>query len=342
MPPRAFPQVEARDDAELLLNVIRSSPDDPRNYLVLADHLQQLGDPRGHLIALQASLLRRGPYFVEQSVRELLQAHAEELLGPHTSQLGLDWFLGFVARARVSCEAPQTSIDAVRALFAGHPSFSLLREVVLERDEGRASVEAAVDELARVEGSPLSVLRIRGGDHAWQRSLGDVGTLWSVFRQLRVVDLHGYTLHFGELDLPELCSFAIHTGTAAGRLAVSRIFEGACPSLRHLTIDISLDDDFDGAPIEMPSELAAGLPNLRHLVFRAPDTDAFWQRLANDRLLSQLSTLDTSLDNLGAEILQDYAPRFQHLEKMLLRGNRILEPGVPARLAALLPRAQIY
>src|SRR5262249_2569627 len=121
-----------KNEPSPLISAIRAAPDDPTNYLVLGDALQQEGDPRGELITLQAGLRQKRSYFIDRAEGELLKEHAERLYGALAPEIGrtleAEWFLGFVARARHHPRSDQATAELLRMMFA-HPSFQFLREL---------------------------------------------------------------------------------------------------------------------------------------------------------------------------------------------------------------------
>lgn len=86
-------------DAEALFAAVYANPDDDAPRSVLADLLQERGDPRGELIALQLARGEPGP-----RERALLRAHAREWLGAIAPAIGtkhLGFERGFVARCEI-------------------------------------------------------------------------------------------------------------------------------------------------------------------------------------------------------------------------------------------------
>jgi uncharacterized protein (TIGR02996 family) len=109
---------------------IAAAPDVPDPYLVYGDWLQQSGDPRGELVALQAArLTASGPELARLLIaeRELLDANAKRFYGPliryrAARHFGLEWFCGFV-------RAMDGSAFKDSSEFYRHPSARFLRRV---------------------------------------------------------------------------------------------------------------------------------------------------------------------------------------------------------------------
>src|ERR1700733_9362749 len=93
-------------DVEALLAQIAATPDDDAPYLVLADVLQQRGDPRGELIAVQSA---KPPATGEQLCElwrrdiEIVEANGEWLrpVRDHAHRLTVRWRNGFPSALRI-------------------------------------------------------------------------------------------------------------------------------------------------------------------------------------------------------------------------------------------------
>jgi uncharacterized protein (TIGR02996 family) len=108
--------------------------DDDALQVVFADWLQQLGDPRGELMAVQRELgLAEGDARARLATLEkkLLAAHRDRLV-PDRLEGGLVWRAGFVHRLELTTV---TSLDRVTLARAfRHPSLRLLRELAVPLD----------------------------------------------------------------------------------------------------------------------------------------------------------------------------------------------------------------
>ncbi len=97
---------EARSAAtrEALLARVHSNPDDDGARMVLADHLLELGDPRGELIMLQCT-----PAYDEARLNELLGKHRarwEGPLGPAVALGSVRFERGFPEAVRMAADSP--------------------------------------------------------------------------------------------------------------------------------------------------------------------------------------------------------------------------------------------
>ena len=148
--------------AEALFAEIVDHPDDDQRRLVYADFLQERGDPRGELIALQ--LANRGA----QRVADLIATHVHVWLGPVAVVAALDrckFERGFLAEV--------TLLDGVYAHrlgpAVGHPTWATVRRLHLGRRD-----------------SPPAALLL----HPVMRALEDVSiTARGEFRQVGIRDV---------------------------------------------------------------------------------------------------------------------------------------------------------
>src|SRR5438132_311847 len=107
-----------------LVDELLARPDDLALRLVIADRLQDAGDPRGELVAVQCALAAAPPPAPEE--RERLAEREAALVGRALPELDpaaveLEWHLGFVLAAAVLDRA----IELVPALLA-HPAARLI------------------------------------------------------------------------------------------------------------------------------------------------------------------------------------------------------------------------
>jgi uncharacterized protein (TIGR02996 family) len=115
----------AEDDPQraALEEMIERDPDQASNYLVLADHLQERGDPRGEMIARWST------------ANAMDRAQYQKALGPSLPGYStVDWFYGFVRGFRLTCgEDDQAEVAA----FLEHPSLRYARRATIEVRNGR-------------------------------------------------------------------------------------------------------------------------------------------------------------------------------------------------------------
>ena len=149
---------------EALEAALVEDPDDRASHAAYADHLHELGDPRGEFIQLQlaledASLSRADRERLRARERELLGEHREEWLGPLAELFDED--------DGESCRFAQGWIDTIKLdgldeeaaeLLAAAPQLGLLRRLLL------GGVDFDGEALRRLAGSEflgnLRVLRV--------------------------------------------------------------------------------------------------------------------------------------------------------------------------------------
>jgi uncharacterized protein (TIGR02996 family) len=166
-----------------LLRRLSANPEDREAWLAFADWLQQAGDPRGELIALDDALdrepktksARRGE--LEAARTELLAAQGPALLGETLARavgdgyLELGWRRGFVERVHASGEGlpHRRAVGWVIQLLGGEP-FLFVRRVELPFTDvtdvawldGYAHLEEVDLRGCRVSPEKIVLLRKRG------------------------------------------------------------------------------------------------------------------------------------------------------------------------------------
>ena len=347
----AHPELEAR---------LLDHPDDREACMVYADHLQTLGDPRGELIALQASGRPADAFIAE---------HAEQLLGPlaehQKTHDGRDddaftWQLGFIRSARLSFDSNEGDGEALEEILEQlltHPSGRFLSQLVVPMnmlDDGMY-FGPVVEKLAAIGAPALRTLRIGEFGHAgpggvdtgydyeisWT-TLGNASGLWRVLPRLEHMRLQvglggsaasGGAESIGELVVPKLRDLEVVTGGMSSECL--RAFASAnAPMLE--TMDLWLGSDNYGAngTVDDLGALfaATGVPQLRHLgLMNSEIADSFIEALAGSKILKQLTELDLrygTLSDEGAARLAANARAFAHLAKLDLSDNCMSSDGV--------------
>ncbi|HEU0034605.1 MAG TPA: TIGR02996 domain-containing protein [Kofleriaceae bacterium] len=172
-------QATANVDGDALLAAIRANPADDKPRLVYADWLQERGDPRGELIALQLS--GRDDAATTRRERALLAEHARSWLGPlgaiatvARTRFARGFAVEVVLNARTAAQleavvgapewfsvenvaflGPQSDHEVCAAIVA-HPVMQSLRRV---HNLGNAPLAKL---LGRDEPLPLTTLGIKG------------------------------------------------------------------------------------------------------------------------------------------------------------------------------------
>lgn len=335
------------DRAAELEAAIASAPDDPEPYLVYADWLQGIEDPRGMLIVLQH-------HGHAEQARALIDEHRAHFLGPlaplvasdeargstarQHRRLELTWHLGFLREARF-CWSPgargtarREVVEALEALLA-LPSSRFLRHLAIEPSpyHGGADFRPL---LRVVEGSarppPLRSLFV-GRSGPVPDAGGELGPIAGVLRAypgLRHLTLRAGEIKLGELHHAELRAFGIESSQLT-RKNLADLRAAAGPRLERLEISFQAR--------ARPARCAArdlaplldgeGLPALRHLGLRdCPFADEAVRALADSRLLPRLASLDLSggaLSGAGVAAMERARLAFSHLGWLELDRNQL-------------------
>lgn len=219
---------------------IRATPDDPAPYLVYADWLQQAGNARGDLIAVEYGLSLEESSELERRRSRLLKEFEAELLGPLKKMMMLSsstktrWGLrmrwGFVHAARLVDKwfggAPLA--DQLRTLL-DHPAGAFVRMLLLEREQKSfGSAVAVLAERGATTVKDLSMTAEEGG------AAGDVGAVWQL-PQLERLNVDGAGIELGSANherVTELC--VAERGNSVPVL--DALGRASLPSLRSLAL----------------------------------------------------------------------------------------------------------
>ncbi len=326
---------------------ILAAPDEPEPYLVYGDVLQDRGDPRGELVALQqppGGARERKPTKEE---RALLARHAETLLpGLQGLEdlLQLDWRWGFIRAARLAstyqrheATEPQVSLEEVLGRLLDLDSARYLREltvgIVTFEDNDYSGIAQVIGErhLPALASLFLGDFDSEETELNWS-SIGAAGPIWRATPNLERLTLRSGSMALGELVLPRLRELTTITGGMSSD-AVASIARGRCPSLERLSLqfgrpsygcDVALDD-------LQPILEGGALPRLVHLgLTNCELTDGLCARLPRAPILPQLRELDLSLGTLsdeGARILAAHRAALAHLELLDVRDNFLTDRG---------------
>jgi hypothetical protein len=266
---RALAAVDVAEEAEVtrdeyLHHLARLAEDlDDEDALVFGDWLQSVGDPRGELAAIQHALetatgddrLR-----LAESERKLIAANRKRLVPEAIDPaMTLTWRRGFVRRVTLANVGP-----AVNAAFS-HPSFRLVRELVIETEHAMAIAPNLPAPLP----STLRVLELVSK----AVPLGQVGAAMAAAAQLERLKLVG-AAELGELKhaaLVELEIGCVDAGVAAPAVprGEARTFVERLAQLRrkdlpalarlHVRVEHGLDE---AVAVLVQTKLLAGLHTL--------------------------------------------------------------------------------
>jgi uncharacterized protein (TIGR02996 family) len=352
---------------QALEQALAEDPDDLAAHSAHADHLSELGDPRGEFIQIQLSLERDGLDPEERKKlrrreKALLTRHQREWLGPlagfwldrldspdwmsgHYDANALGWRRGWVDSLSFDGCSPH-AVEAVKRSLPRLRLLQKLRIISALYDEHRYSFSdlSGVDFLGSVR-----VLQV-GDDSHDQNFIGDAVSESYFYREMpRLEELHLYngSTPFAK-PFPHLKKLTAHHGREVHNLGVLAANE-SLKNLTHLSIwprgqsnDFNEDPNEDGGWAYVSRSGAAALfrsPNLtrlQHLTLRNSDTgDEGIRVLIESGMLRRLKTLDLlggCVTDEGARLLAD-CPDLRNLECLNLSENMI----GPSGLAALRP-----
>ena len=362
-----FQGIDRRARAPLLRNAafeaaIAADPTAVDPYLVYGDWLQERGDPRGALIAIQHAL-QAAPDDPElrRAEAEHLARHAPALLGGLAANTldhdgvrdakALTWHLGFVRRAffrYVAYQMHDRHVPSVEELvrdFFACESSRFVTELSIGVEEPGDSHDQVVAAIALAPRPTIRALHLAEFEYpddselSWVE-LGDLSALWPALPALRTLTLQAGSFELGAPDvfgLPELRELVVHT-SGLTRANLDAIVSARLPALERLELWFGSTTYGCDITAEAVAPILDGAhPSLTHLALaNAEFTDASCAMLATSRLLPRLHTLDLSRGTMtatGLAALVAAAPAFAHLDVLDLSQNHLvgeLDPRVHA------------
>jgi uncharacterized protein (TIGR02996 family) len=328
-----------------LERLILGDPLDPDAWLVYGDWLEEAGDPRGELVAIQARHARDpGNPELLAAQRTLFQRHGDVLLEglrcflePRKSRgplLRLSWEYGFIWTANVASAGHSIDdfVTGVRALLA-HPSARFLHVLALGTPPNNAW-DRVIPLLTEAE-RPFRILFL--GDSSTSSPdprpafgpLGDLSGLWPALPHLRCLELRGGAVTVGQLELPDLRELVIETSALQrGTLrSISSVGSRTWPHLEKLELWFGDRLCTCTLPDLDPLLEGASFPSLRHLALRnCAFIDRVCQALVGAKITRRLSVLDLSLGTLteaGAHALLSARSAFSNLAVLDLHHHYI-------------------
>jgi hypothetical protein len=312
---------------------------------VLADWQLGHADPHVRARGELSNLQRVRDPASRARAKELVAAHADAWLSGLLPIATIGFRRGFVDTVRL---APSTAADAHTfdgaamtdrrelAAFLALPIVSRLRRLVL----GPVG-PIAISGNPYIDNQPLLDAL---GDSAPARLCdvelldGNLETLAPLWRlAVERVTTRCFTYRLGTIASGSLRELRVLQGY--GHSDLPFLAQADCPRLETLEVRTRINDGFQG---EIVRFLGAGFPALRHLTFApttpAHDTLAFVER---SPLLSRLQTLTLGGAAFTAEAvtaLVAAAPRFAHLEQLVIEGGDALAAEPAAALRRALPR----
>lgn len=326
---------------ESLEAAIDDDADGPANHQRYSDWLQEHGDPRGELIGLEHQLAAHplGSHGAQLRARhrELWASHRSAWLGsliePERGRhLRLEWRYGFIRKARIGHRLElEPNPDVTLQRLLSHPSARFLRELDLSTCAERASVAQTLLEAPRTTLEKLTIGRYQV----------DLQPAWATLThnsmpRLKRLEVRG---RMGEmarlsLELPSLEELALNL-LNLGPTQLDSVRLGHLPALTSLGLWLDASVSFE----KLASWLAEAPPSLRVLTLEnVTNTDALMPLLAKLPLIRHLRALHVTRSGLtfrGAKTLVSKASVFEHLERLVLRENRLTSKACESIQAAL-------
>lgn len=308
---------------------IEADPFDREAYRVYADWLEEQGDVRAKLIALQCGS-QPAPN-AGKAVRKLLAENQRYLLGALARcAKALEWQFGFIHRATLSRE---TGALDLANLFA-HPSGRFLVELgvavtsptviaklaAAPKTIRTLSLRSEVMPVVNVEPLAPVIARLFSLSLAGRFEIARVSPAW-----LRTLALSG-RIELEPLDLPELetASFELDQPSRATTAAIA---ESRWPKLSRLVLGGAFDP-------RLLAPLFSRVPALTDLSIRgATDGEALAALLRDAPFAGQLRRLELSrgtLTDAAARVLAAGAAAFDQLDELDACDNSLTEDGYAA------------
>jgi uncharacterized protein (TIGR02996 family) len=357
---------ETRDARNPALEAaIEANPTDRQAYAVFSDWLQEQGDPRGELIALQLgnkdksakALIDKdadyflGPLAEHQKTRDglgnnsisHLRTSAQEKEWQKTGEQAFLWRNGFIYRVRLSHDSYNDSewkgkTADVLAKLLDHPSGRYVVEFsfMSNGDPNENNLQDIIDLLGKK--APATTRKITFGDNVDQISwhhTGNLDKLWKGVPNLRILEIETGDFDVGKMNAPKLERAIFITGGLSAKCG-KNIATATMPKIKHLEIYYG-DDNYGGdCSIKevLPLLGRSDLPQLEYLGLKNSQfADDIAGAVVGSKLVKQLKTLDLSFGTMGDEGAQALAAgksSLEHLECLDLTRNYLSSSGIKA------------
>jgi uncharacterized protein (TIGR02996 family) len=334
---------------------IADDPHDADAWLVLADHLQKLGDPHGELIALQLAAARdpvgktRTP--AQKAFLKAFAKHAPRLLGTLVDD-GADpkdpakgpfvWRCGFIRRAELGPKpdplanvlTPRMAEGRRLAEFLAHPASRMLGELVI-----RATDDSDAQKIlaALIERRPPQLYELELYARA---DLGDLSALWDALPRLRRVTIAARSFELGALALPH-ARRAEFMPLALSPRSMRAIADAPWPVLERLEIRFGGNNLPPHATLSdvVPMIQRTDMPALTTLKLRgAPYAGAILRAIADYPIAEQLVLLDVKDGAYNPKDLEYVSQRkaaFANLRELWMQTSQITLKSVEQALAGV-------
>jgi uncharacterized protein (TIGR02996 family) len=346
-----------------LEKAIAADPFDRQSYAVFGDWLQEQGDPRGELIALQLA-------YKDKAAKNLIDQHADYFLGPlvdeqktrdglsnnsmshlrtpaqekewqKTGEQAFLWRNGYIYRVRLSHdsyadEAWKGQCADVLDQVLKHPSGRYVVEFsfLSNGDPNEDNLQDIIDVLAKK--APPTTRKITFGDNidqiSWHHT-GKLDKLWAGVPNLRVLEMETGEFDVGKMVAPQLERAIFITG-GLSKSCGKNIATATMPKIKHLEIYYG-DNNYGGdcsVKEVLPLLARTDLPKLEYLGLKnSKFQNDIARAVVGSKLVKQLKTLDLSMGTMtddGARALADGKASLAHLECLDLTHNFLSKEGI--------------
>jgi uncharacterized protein (TIGR02996 family) len=368
------PRTSARSDGQAtadarnpeLEKAIVANPLDRDAYAIFADWLQEQGDPRGELIAMQLGNRDKaarqlidsnldyflGPLAEHQKTRDgldnnsvsHLRTSAQEKEWQKTGEQAFLWRNGFIYRVRLShdenidTEWKGKTADVLDQVLR-HPSGRYVVEFSFQTNGDPSEdndLQDIIDVLAKK--APPTTRKITFGDNVDQISwhnTGKLGKLWKGVPNLKILEIESGHFDVGAMETPNLERAIFITGGMTKSCGKS-IATADMPKIKHLEIYYG-DDNYGGDCSVKEVKPLLDRTDLKDLEYLGLKNSMFANDIAKAiggaKILKGLKTLDLSLGAMtdeGAEALAAAKGSLAHLECLDLTRNFLTKKGIAA------------
>ncbi|MEW5738679.1 MAG: WGR domain-containing protein [Myxococcota bacterium] len=342
---------------------ILKDPTDRQAFSILADWLQDQGDPRGELISLQLAnkegqakklIEEKADYFLgplaeHQEVhdegynnsRSHLRTRAQEEAWQKVHKQAFLWRNGYIYRVRLSHDSYSDegfkgkTVDILRDVLE-HPSARFAVEFAFQSngDPNEDDLQDLIDLLG--EKAPPTTRKITFGDNVDQISwhhTGSLAKLWKGVPHLRTLEIETGEFEVGKMDAPALERAIFITG-GLSQSCGKDIATAKMPNIKHLEIYYGTEEYGGTCGVDEVRPLLERT-DLKHLEYLGLKNSEFADdiagALAGAKVLKGLKTLDLSLGTMsdaGAKALANAKPYLEHLECLDLTRNYLTKEGI--------------
>ena len=325
------PQLEAA--------IVKDPTDDA--LAVYADWLQEQGDIRGELAALQAKPADKK---LSKAAAKLLWDQRAYFYGPLAiwveekptrvaTAVIAKWRAGWMDSLRLGAsESYNRLTPAARraselvALLPRVASAKFLRELIITRplygdqfEFGSAVTEviAMMPKLPTLRRLTIGEFEMEDSELSWSH-LGSVAKLWKLASELEYVKLRAGSMTLGTIALPNAREFYVETG-GLDRASCKSIATAQWPKLETLSVWFGKDDYGCDCTVKdvQPILDAKGLGKLKHLGLKNSQFGSdIAAAMPKSKIHRQLETLDLSMSHITTETIEKLLPHKDAFAKL--------------------------